>query len=303
MGKGDAMKRRLTEIVKQLRITGYSTISELAQSLKVSEETIRRDLKVLQKEGLIEKHHGSATLRDYALEPNFRNRVEENRDVKRQVATLAAELVNDGDVVFLDIGTTTSFVAEALKSHRDLTIVTNSVVIANLAFMEPGFKTFLTGGEIRSHDGGVFGPDTYKQISSFCINKAILSTAGIHQGHGFLTHHLCEAELYSKVARDAELTIVCADAAKYNRRAPIKLCDYEDIDVLVSDTIPPKSLKKLFKKKDITLRLLEAEGQDKASGPSDLKVNTLPPENISKDNKDNNAPESNPKEKKGLQVA
>ncbi|WP_420549072.1 DeoR/GlpR family DNA-binding transcription regulator [Curvivirga sp.] len=251
------MKRRLSDILKELRLTGHATISDLANRLEVSEETIRRDLKLLSKEGLIEKHHGSATLRNYSSEPEFHHRIEENREIKKQVAKLAASSISDGDVVFLDIGTTTAFVAEALMNHRDLTIVTNSVVIANTTFAERGFKTYLTGGEIRSHDGGMFGPEAYDAIKRYCINKAILSTAGIHHAYGFLTHHLCEAELYSEVAKMAEMTIICADSEKYNRRAPIKLLDFDDVDILYSDRVPAKALRKELEKHNVTMRLLD----------------------------------------------
>lgn len=253
------MKRRLSDLLKELRLTGHRTIAELAVALDVSEETIRRDLKRLSKEGLIEKHHGSASLRNYSSESSFEQRYTENREMKEEVAKLAAETINNGDVVFLDIGTTTAFVAHALKDHHDLTIVTNSVVIANIMFSQNNFKTYLTGGEVRSHDGGLFGPDAKEFVSRYCINKAILSTAAIHHAHGFLTHHLNEAELYGEIAKQAEVTLVCADASKYNKRAPIKLFDLEDVDVLLSDKMPAKALRKALAKSKVTMRLVSDE--------------------------------------------
>ncbi len=267
------MKRRLSDILKELRLTGHRTIADLAVVLDVSEETIRRDLKRLSKEGLIEKHHGSASLRNYSSEPSFEERYLENRDMKEAVATLAAGAINNGDVVFLDIGTTTAFVAHALKDHRDLTIVTNSVVIANIMFDHNGFKTYMTGGEVRAHDGGLFGPEAIDFIDRYCINKAVLSTAAIHHDHGFLTHHLCEAELYSKVAKQAEVTLVCADATKYNKRAPIRLFDFDDVDVLFSDKPPAKALRKSLAKKNVNVRLIE--------GAAELNVDEEPEDDFS----------------------
>lgn len=250
------MKKRLQDIVRELRVKGHLSIAELATGLDVSEETVRRDLKVLSREGLVNKHHGSASLADYRNEPTLGQRIEEYRTEKAQIAQLVAQSINDGDVVFLDIGSTTAFVAEALRSHRDLTIVTNSVVIANITFAEREFKTYLTGGEVRPHDGGMFGPDAHDLIKRYCINKAVLSTAGIHHAYGFLTHHLCEAELYSEVARQSEVVMICAESGKYNKRAPIKLLEFQEADILFSNAPPPKALRKELEKSGVDLRLL-----------------------------------------------
>ena len=234
--------KRQTQILQELRVAGTASIADLASKLDVSEETVRRDLKAMAKEGLVLRHHGSASLPDLTHEAAFQQRLLENRTIKEKIAAHTASLISDGDMIFLDIGTTTALVAHALRDHKDLQIVTNSGFVANILVSRNNNRVYMAGGELRDHDAGAFGPEAHAFISKFNYRHAILSAGAVDARNGFTCHHLCEAELYSGVIDLSENNIICLDQSKMERRAPINLCPLEQVDVLVTDGVPSPEL-------------------------------------------------------------
>jgi DeoR family glycerol-3-phosphate regulon repressor len=149
-----ARARRAThrerEIVEALRVSGGSSrIQTLAVRLGVSEETIRRNVKKLADDGLVRKVHGGVHLPDAEIETSFRQRMDRNPDFKRRIAARVATIVKNGDSLFLDIGSTTAYIARALRGHRDLFVVTNSVAVAHLLAARNNNRVFMAGGELR----------------------------------------------------------------------------------------------------------------------------------------------------------
>lgn len=233
---------REREILEALRLAGGSgRIPFLARQLKVSEETIRRNIRALEAAGLVTKVHGGVHLKETAGEQPLHFRMGENPEAKRAIAARVAGLIADGDSLFLDIGSTTAFIAMALQRHRDLFVVTNSVAVAHTLAGRNGNRVFLAGGELRSHDGGAFGAEALAFVRRFRVTHALLSTTAVN-GHGFMLADLEEAELSREAGARAERRIVVADSAKFGRTAPIEPMEASFYDMLVTNSMPPAEI-------------------------------------------------------------
>ena len=231
------------EILEALRECGGAVrTGDLAAQLGVSEETIRRNVKRLAAEGLVRKRHGGVHLPEDDIEPDFRQRMVQNPELKRSIAEKVAAIVENGSSLFLDIGSTTAFVARSLRQHQDLFVVTNSIEVARLLAARNGNRIFMAGGELRAHDGGAFGAEALEFVRRFHVDYAILSAAAVDAHSGFMLHDLDEAEFSRAIMSRAQTRIIAADSTKFGKRAPIVVGNPADVDVLVCDAQPPFDL-------------------------------------------------------------
>jgi DeoR family glycerol-3-phosphate regulon repressor len=231
---------RQAEILDALRRAGGTArIQSLASALDVSDETIRRNLRRLAEGGLVEKLHGGARLVERAIEADLNTRLQEHAEPKRRIAGEVARLVEDGTSLFLDVGSTTNLISEALQEHVGLSIVTNSVAVAYKLAMRNGNRVFFAGGELRANDGGSFGPEALGFLQNFRLDLAVISASGVCPQRGFLFSDLSEAQLARTMVLNAARCVVAADSRKFHRTAPISLGDPQQIDILVCDEEPP----------------------------------------------------------------
>lgn len=251
--------QREVEILEELRLSGSCRIQDLARRLEVSEETIRRNVKKLDERGLVRKVHGGVYLPDALREPSFTQRMNVNPDAKRTIAAHVARHIRNGDSLILDIGSTTAYVARALREHHDLFVVTNSVAVAQILATRNNNRVFLAGGELRSHDAGAFGKEAVAFVRQFSVQYAVLSVAAIDAETGFMLFDLQEAEFSREILARAECSIVAADHRKFGLRAPIRIAEPEAFDILMTDAPPPA---------DITAFLADASVEVRCSGES-----------------------------------
>jgi DeoR family transcriptional regulator, glycerol-3-phosphate regulon repressor len=240
---GGYSNHREREILEELRLSGGSSrVQFLAERLNVSEETIRRNIRVLEEGGHVTKIHGGVHLKDLSSEQPLHFRMAENAEAKRVIAAEVANLVQDGETLFLDIGSTTAFIAVALQKHQNLFIVTNSTSVAHTLATRNGNRVFLAGGPLRPHDGGAFGNEAVSFIRRFNVKYAILSIAAINE-RGFMLQDMEEAEFSREAARIAENRIVVADGEKFGRSAPVVV---DMPDTLVTNAAPPVDIKAML---------------------------------------------------------
>lgn len=234
---------RQAEILDALRKAGgRARIQSLANALDVSDETIRRNLRRLAEGGLVEKLHGGARLVERAVEADLNTRLQEHAGPKRRIAEQVARMIPDESSLFLDVGSTTNLIADALQGHAGLCIVTNSVAVAFKLAMRNGNRVFFAGGELRANDGGSFGPDALGFLQNFRLDLAVISTSGVCPQRGFLFSDLSEAQFARAMIGNATRSVVAADSRKFHRTAPIALGDPQRIDVLVCDEEPPEEI-------------------------------------------------------------
>lgn len=238
---------REVELLETLRRLGGSGRSaELALMLDVSEETVRRTIKSLAKAGSVERVRGGAYLVGPRSSgdsgPSFFRRMGENPQEKAQIAATVLPRISDGMTLFLDVGSTTSFVAEALRQRRNLTVVTNSIGVAQLLANHNGNQLHLMGGEMCSDDRGTFGPVAEAQAERFAFDVVILSADALSPKYGLLFHNAAEAELTRAVTRAAEQVIVVTTHSKFSESAPHRGPQPQQLSLLVSDREPGKKL-------------------------------------------------------------
>ncbi|NKN35622.1 DeoR/GlpR transcriptional regulator [Agrobacterium sp. a22-2] len=247
---------REREILEELRLAGGSgRIQFLAERLAVSEETIRRNIRTLEANGLVTKVHGGVHIKDSGNEPPLHFRMGENPEAKRSIAAAVASRIADGDTLFLDIGSTTAFIAVALQKHQNLFVVTNSLAVAQTLATRNGNRVFFAGGELRPHDGGAFGLEAITFVRRFQVRYAILSVTAIDAAHGFMLQDMDEADFSREAAKQAECRMIVADTGKFGRRAPIIIDAPSTYDMLVTDRRPPDDIAAMLADNQVELVL------------------------------------------------
>jgi DeoR family transcriptional regulator, glycerol-3-phosphate regulon repressor len=228
---------RILAMVKQKQRV---TVDLLAQELDASHETIRRDLADLAIRNLIRKFHGGAALPespvgDEITEGSFQARLAEHVDEKRRIAQTAANLFAPGDTLFVDTGSTTLFFAEELARVSNLTVITNSVMIAQtITRGAGGSSVFLLGGAFNEEANETLGSLVINQIRQFHATHAVL-TVGAITTQGALDFSMEETEVARAMIEQANQITVLADASKLNKTGLFQVCSLSTIDRLVID--------------------------------------------------------------------
>lgn len=227
---------RRERIVERTRERETISVEELAKWLRVSRETIRRDLTVLATEGRIRKVHGGATLPPIHREGRFSERLKEAVQQKNAIAATAARLFSTSSTMFIDVGTTTLTFAEAIAGRTHLTVITNGLEIARL-LAHSGVRTYLVGGELNSDAAETIGPLAVDQISRFHAEHAVISVAGL-TARGAMDFQLDEAQIAREMINHARSVTVLANGAKLGRDALFRVCTLAEIDRIVTDDVP-----------------------------------------------------------------
>ena len=242
------VRERHARIISALRQHGSLSIIELAALLNVSDETIRRDAAPLEQNGEILKMHGALALPHNMAEASFERRMREFAPAKLAIGRAAAQIVRDGDSLIIDTGTTTTFFARELRQRRNLTIVTNSTEIARTLADVPGNRVYLAGGEMEADSGAAYGQATTEFAARFHVKHAFLSIGGLDSVVGPMDATVLEAQFAATALRCATHRVILADSSKFATKAFMKVCDYSDIEVIVTETPPPPEYFSAFTK-------------------------------------------------------
>ena len=248
------LHKRQDEILASVRLHGACSIVDLASQLRVSDETIRRNIRPLVEEGLIEKVHGGIVLsQKQEPEPPFGKRMNEHVEAKQRISARVASIIEDGDSIMLDTGSTTAYVARALANHRKLSVVTNCTEIARTLARETSNRVHLCGGALRADDWATFGPSAIDFVRQFHVNYAILSIGGVTGDGAFMDYHLEEAEFSRAVMAQAKKTIVVADNSKFGNPNFIRVCGFDAVDIVVSECAPPANIEDELKEAGVVI--------------------------------------------------
>ena len=231
--------QRQATILSVILEHGAAKITDLAESLGVSEMTVRRDLDMLAEEGAIEKVHGGATAlsRGATLEPSFLATNMRELEAKQAIGKHAAKRVQPRSAVALMGGSTVYALAKELVAVEALTIVTNSVPVSDL-FHRQGSSSqdiILVGG-IRTPTDSLVGPVAIETFTKFNFDLVVVGTHGMDAGSGFSSPNLLEAETNMSVVKQANTFMVLADASKWGLRGFATFAQLEDAEVVVSDS-------------------------------------------------------------------
>lgn len=233
--------RRHGEILRRLAADGTVSITELADFFDVSRQTIRRDLKHLADRGQLDLVHGGATLFE-PTEAAFVERRGENAAAKEAIGRVAAGLVRDGMVVFLDSGTTTLAVAHALVERKNLTICTTSLTIALQLCRQPLMRVHMLGGEIDPAEEAAVGIDALEAISHFRVDVAFLGGGGLSPDGEVTDFTRSGAEQRSRMVATAAKAYFVLDSSKFGRLTPLRIPRFELATGVIVDVRPPQPI-------------------------------------------------------------
>jgi len=201
----------------------------------VSDETIRRELRTLEEQGVVIREHGGARLAAPVFEGPLVQRMEEHADAKLRIARAAAQFVDDGAIVFIDSGTTSCFIARQLVDRRSLTIITNSLQVATELGGINNNRLFLAAGEMN-YEYRAFSDHTAQQyVAGFSPHLAILSVGAIHAERGLMDYHPGEATMSRIAYATSERVLLGADSSKFGRSGLMHTAKLTDVDILVTD--------------------------------------------------------------------
>ena len=241
-GRKSSGTHRREQICQLLLQKGYLDVSDLSQQLGVNMVTIRRDLDRLETAGLLRRAHGGAYApqNPVGVEMNFSIRLSYHAQAKERIARRAADLIEEGDTVYLDAGTTALMVAHLLTERRSLAVVTHSLDVVEVFKQVPGISLFIIGGQYLSHTHSMVGPQAEEAIRAYRCRKLILGTAGIDFKNQALTMSAMEEVPLKRAAiAQSEQVILVADQSKFDKPSLISMISLADIQTLISDAPPP----------------------------------------------------------------
>lgn len=238
---------RKNEILNKLKLEQRVLVSELSAHYGVTEETIRRDLDKLEKEGYATKTYGGAIWGNSTktdLSYTVRNKT--NVEAKHAIASLVAAAVQDGDHIMLDDSSTSLYIAKQLKEKKDLTVITNSIeVIVELSDVE-GWNIMSTGGRLKPDSLALVGTQCHQMIRNFHVDKVIMSCKGIDPTAGITDsseYHSSTKQIMMAAARQK---ILALDYTKFNKISFVRIADLGSIDVVVTNREPSRQWLDLF---------------------------------------------------------
>lgn len=238
-GDGMKPKDRQAIILEIVATDGEASVDALAARFDVSAETIRRDLRDLASTGALYKVQGGARRIRLSSENSFEERRFEQAEAKAAIARTLGAMIEPGEKVFLDTGTTTLACAEELAQIEGLTVVTNSFRIANRLGAGPAkTRIYAIGGAWAPDNAETVGPMAMQQIASFQADRAIVGVAALDAEAGAMDADFDEAQVAQAMIGHANQVIILAHSEKFDRRAAFRVCRLADIDVLVCDKHP-----------------------------------------------------------------
>jgi len=228
--------QRRQRILELVRSNGAISLRELAREVGSSDVTVRRDLKALEAEGMLDRRHGGAVVPGgLAHEQPYAEKALVAADAKAAIARLATELVSDGDAIVVGAGTTTRAFAARLTRFTELTVVTNSLRVAESLAGANGVDVVLTGGLLRGSIFATVGSTTEEALGRVRGTRAFLSGNGLTAERGLSTPNLAVAEVDRAIAAAAEEVVVLADHTKVGTDALLQTVATENITHLVTD--------------------------------------------------------------------
>jgi DeoR/GlpR family transcriptional regulator of sugar metabolism len=238
---------RRVRILELLRANGTLSLRQLAEAVQSSEVTVRRDVRALEADGLLDRHHGGASLPgELSREPTHLQKAQVAKEEKAAIADLAAALVEDGDAVVIGPGTTTHLFALRLTGHTDLTVVTNSLLVAQALSASPRIEVVMTGGTLRGPVQALVGSAAERSLAGLRTRRAFISGNGLTAERGLSTPNMQVASTDRALAASAEEVVVLADHTKIGSDTMVQTVPTDRIDHLVTgDPAPQEELYEL----------------------------------------------------------
>jgi len=238
-------QERMDEIMKILKKNHYVTVDYLVKEIKYSPASIRRDLTLLEKQGLITRSYGGVTYKDANISP-FRFRQHSMKTVKNAIAKKAASLVKNGDVVFIDGSSTAQYIGHFITEKKGITVVTCNMLLADF-LSDHGINTYCTGGKVVEYPGILGGSFMLEILSKFNIDITFFSSYAFNLKGEILSFGESTVQNHQCFRKYSEKLVYLCGSDKFDAGGKFITLTLNDIDYFISDKNFPENLKQDFK--------------------------------------------------------
>ena len=239
--------QRQSQIRRLVEERGQVTVTELSLEFNVSEATIRRDLEELADRKWVRRTHGGAVKVVRALkEPPILERVNKSENEKARIGEKAAQMIHDGETVFLGSGTTVLEIARHLPFDISLTVITNSLLVINEIVTRPNIEMIVIGGMLRRTELSMVGHVANQAVREFRADRVFMGIRAIDVTHGFTNDYLPEAVVDREILKIAPEIVVVADHTKFSRVSSVLVASANAVDVIITDVETPEEIVSTF---------------------------------------------------------
>lgn len=245
---------RQNKILEALQKDHKVVVSNLSEIFQVTEETIRRDLEKLEREGIAKKTYGGAVLnQSLNIDLPYTVRKKANVTLKQRIATIANSMIEDGDHIMLDASSTALYIAKQMKHKKNITVITNSIeIILELADIT-NWRVLSTGGALKGGSLSFTGYQAEKMLHTFHVDKTIVSCKGIDLENGFTDSNEADAHIKQCMLQAAKQRILAVDHTKFNKISFIQVGEFTGLDALITDALPEKEWEEMFSQSNVEL--------------------------------------------------
>lgn len=230
-------EERRQKIIEEINVDGTVHVSTLSEDLDVTEETIRRDLDILDQKNLLSRIHGGAVAIESNSKAELSFNVRENKlkDYKIEIAKKAVNLIEEGETIFLDASTTAMYLAKELNAVNNLTVITNSIKIMMELIDEDNITVISTGGTLRANSFSFVGPLANETVKKYFADKIFASCKGISIQHGATDSNELEIEVKENMIKQTKEIFIIADHCKLNDVGLAKFVEFDQISKIITD--------------------------------------------------------------------
>lgn len=258
------LSERQIEILSLARAQRRVSVEELAERFSVTTQTIRRELNDLCQRQMLQRVHGGAVLVSGVENVAYDSRRALAPEEKRRIGMKTASLIPGNCALFVNIGTTTEQVAQALTGHVGLIVITNNINVANILRPSLGIEVIIAGGVVRRSDGGIVGEAAVDFINQFKVDYAVIGTSAIDQDGSLLDYDYREVRVSQAIIQNARRVILVADSMKFRRTAPIRIGHLSQINVFVTDAELPEPVARIAAESGVQVEIAEDANGAKA---------------------------------------
>jgi DeoR family glycerol-3-phosphate regulon repressor len=260
------LSARQADILERARAQGEVLVEPLALRFEVTPQTIRRDLAYLCQLRLLQRTHGGAVVSDGVSNMVYAARKRLAVEEKDRIGQRAAALIPNDASVFVNIGTTTEQVAHHLAHHSGMLVITNNVNVVEILRLSGDVQLMTAGGTVRHEDGGIVGDETAEFFSRFKVDFAVIGVSAIEDDGTLLDFDPREVRVAKAIIANARSVILVADSGKFERSAPVRICNISEIDHFVTDSRPPTTFLEVCREHGVSVEIAPAPARHAKAG-------------------------------------
>lgn len=247
------LTNRQDEIVFFARVDGRVLVDDLAVKFGVTPQTIRKDLNDLSDAGILTRIHGGAVFPTGNENVQYEARRAMASLEKQAIGAAAARLIPNKSSLFVNIGTTTEAVGEALAGHEQLMVITNNINVANRLRIVSGMEVVIVGGVVRGTDGGIVGEAAVDFIKQFKVDFAVIGVSAIDEDGALLDFDFREVKVAQAIISNARHVILVSDSTKFERTAPVRIGHLSQVHSFITDRCPVEKIREICSGNDVRL--------------------------------------------------